>query len=64
LNSPAAIVAITVFAVTGTALTAQYLLTEGLAMQGTHWIMLLVAIAVGYVAGRMFPQAGQAIGLP
>jgi hypothetical protein len=33
-------------------------------MQGQHWIMLLVAVAAGYVAGRMFPALGQKVGLP
>lgn len=33
-------------------------------MEGRHWIMFLVALAVGYLLGRLFPQAGQAVGLP
>jgi hypothetical protein len=33
-------------------------------MQGQHWVMLLVAILAGYIAGRMFPQLGQKVGLP
>jgi hypothetical protein len=60
----AAIVALSVVAVAGTLYSARDLTQEALTMQGQHWIMLLVAIALGYVAGRMFPQAGQMVGLP
>jgi hypothetical protein len=34
------------------------------AMQGQHWVMLLIVLAVGYALGRFFPAAGQAVGLP
>lgn len=37
---------------------------EALAMEGQHWVMLLVILIAGYVAGRLFPQAGQMVGLP
>lgn len=33
-------------------------------MTGQHWIMLIVMLIVGYLLGRMFPQLGQAVGLP
>lgn len=33
-------------------------------MQGQHWVMLLVILAVGYVAGRLWPAPGQMVGLP
>lgn len=32
-------------------------------MQSHHWLMLVVVLVIGYVAGRMFPQVGQAVGL-
>ena len=60
----AAIVTFVAIAAFGTLTTAQTLFTEGLAMNGTHWIMLLVAIAAGYVAGRLFAQPAQMLGLP
>ena len=59
-----AIVALSAIAVFGTPTTAQALLTEGLTMNGSHWIMLLVAVAAGYVAARLFPAPGKMIGLP
>lgn len=59
-----AIVALSAIAVAGTLTTARSLVTEGLEMQGTHWIMLLVAVAAGYVAGRLFAQPAQMLGLP
>jgi hypothetical protein len=60
----AVIVVLAALAVAGTLHTSRALFEEALTMQGQHWIMLLVAVALGYVAGRMFPQAGQAVGLP
>ena len=33
-------------------------------MEGRHYLILLVVLVLGYVLGRMFPQAGQAVGLP
>lgn len=33
-------------------------------MESQHWVMLLVVLIVGYIAGRMFPQVGQMVGLP
>jgi hypothetical protein len=39
-------------------------LKEGFAVEGQHWVMLLVILLVGYVAGRLFPQLGQTVGLP
>lgn len=29
-----------------------------------HVLMLILALVVGYVAARYFPQPGQAVGLP
>lgn len=54
------LVAIVVY---GTLQTARELEKE-FEMQGSHWIMLLVVLAAGYAAGRFFPQAGHAVGLP
>ena len=64
MNNNATIVVVVAFVAFGTLTTAQALFTEGLQMNGSHWIMLLVAIAAGYAAGRMFPKAGQMVGLP
>jgi hypothetical protein len=33
-------------------------------MEGRHWLMIIVVFALGYVAARMWPAPGQAIGLP
>ena len=33
-------------------------------MASHHWLMLLLAVAVGYAAARYFPGPGNAIGLP
>jgi hypothetical protein len=64
LERNAAIVALAVVAVAGTLYSARDLTQEALTMQGQHWIMLLVAVAAGYVAGRLFAQPAQMLGLP
>ena len=64
MENKALLIGLTVVAVAGTATTAMALYQEGLTMQGTHWIMLLVAVAAGYVAGRLFAQPAQMLGLP
>jgi len=33
-------------------------------MQLQHWIGIVVLVALGYAAGRFFPQLGQKVGLP
>jgi hypothetical protein len=33
-------------------------------MEGQHWIMLLVIVAVGYVLGRVWAKPAQLVGLP
>lgn len=33
-------------------------------MTGMHWLAFIIALAVGYLLGRMFPQLGQTVGLP
>lgn len=58
-----AAVALAAIVVYGTLQSAKDL-EEEIEMQGSHWIMLLVVLAAGYVAGRMFPQPAQMIGLP
>jgi hypothetical protein len=60
----ALVLAITVIATAGTLATLQSLATEATAMQGHQWIMLLVAVAAGYVAGRLFVAPAKMIGLP
>jgi hypothetical protein len=55
--------ALITLAIFGTLSTVKNL-KEALTMQGTHWIMLLVAVAAGYVAGRLFAQPAQMLGLP
>ena len=52
-----------VLGVAGSLMTAQQL-AKGLEMETQHWLMLLIFLAAGYVAGRMFPQLGQTVGLP
>jgi hypothetical protein len=37
---------------------------EGLAMEGQHWVMLLIVLVVGYVLGRIWTQPAQLVGLP
>jgi len=39
-------------------------LGKDMAMEMQHWLMLLVILVAGYVAGRLFPQVGQTVGLP
>jgi len=33
-------------------------------MQGQHWLMLVVVLIAGYVAGRMWSAPARMIGLP
>jgi len=33
-------------------------------MQSHHWFTILVALIIGYVLARYFPQVGQKVGLP
>jgi hypothetical protein len=32
-------------------------------MQGTHWVMLILVLIIGYVLGVKFPQWGASVGL-
>lgn len=52
-----------VFGVAGAAFTALQL-GEGLAMEGQHWIMLLVILVAGYVLGRLWTTPATLVGLP
>lgn len=33
-------------------------------METQHWVLIIVVLLVGYIAGRLFPQLGQTFGLP
>jgi hypothetical protein len=55
---------VTVFAAAGIGYTALALKEEAQAMEGQHWVMLFIAVAVGYVLGRMWLQPAQMLGLP
>jgi hypothetical protein len=33
-------------------------------MQLQHWIGVVLILAIGYAAGRLFPALGQKVGLP
>ena len=33
-------------------------------MEGQHWFLLMVVLAVGYVLGRVWATPAQAVGLP
>lgn len=33
-------------------------------MQGTHWMILVVALVVGYALGRVWSTPAQMVGLP
>jgi hypothetical protein len=39
-------------------------LKEGIAVEGQHWIMLLVILIAGYVLGRIWTTPAQMVGLP
>ena len=39
-------------------------LREDIAMEGQHWIMLLVILIAGYVLGRLWTTPAQMVGLP
>lgn len=60
---PAATAALTIVAVAGTLYTLQRLTGE-IMMEGQHWIMLVIILAVGYVIGRMWATPAQLVGLP
>lgn len=47
----------------GTLLTLKTL-KEGLAVEGQHWIMLLVILVAGYVLGRLWATPATMVGLP
>jgi hypothetical protein len=39
-------------------------LREDIAMEGQHWIMLLIILIAGYVLGRIWTTPAQMVGLP
>lgn len=41
-----------------------FALGEVFNMEGRHYLMLAVVFVLGYVAARMWPGPGQAVGLP
>lgn len=55
---------VVVLATAGTLYTLRDLGKEALAMEGQHWVMLLIAIVVGYVLGRIWTQPARLVGLP
>lgn len=61
--NPALIGVAVVLGAAGAAFTLQNL-REGLAMEGQHWIMLLVILIAGYVLGRLWTTPAQMVGLP
>jgi hypothetical protein len=51
-------------ATAGAATTGLSLVKGMQAMEGQHWIMLLVVLVAGYVLGRIWVTPAQMIGLP
>ena len=54
---------VVVIGAAGTLLTLATL-KEGLAVEGQHWIMLLVILIAGYVLGRLWATPATMVGLP
>ncbi len=48
----------------GAGITLIYLSQGVVAMEGQHWVMLLVILIVGYVLGRMWAAPAKLVGLP
>lgn len=48
----------------GVLYTLQTLGAEAMTMEGQHWVMLLIAIVVGYVMGRIWTTPAKLVGLP
>jgi hypothetical protein len=48
----------------GAGVTLVYLSKGVPSMEGQHWIMLLVVLTAGYVAGRIWTTPARIIGLP
>lgn len=55
---------VVVLATAGTLYTLRDLGTEVMTMEGQHWVMLLIAIVVGYVLGRIWLAPAKLVGLP
>jgi hypothetical protein len=52
-----------VLAIAGAAYTLENLRGD-IAMEGQHWIMLLVVLVAGYVLGRLWTTPATMVGLP
>jgi hypothetical protein len=61
--NPVLLGGVVVIGAAGALLTVQTL-KEGLAVEGQHWIMLLVILIAGYVLGRLWTTPAQMVGLP
>lgn len=61
--NPVLLGGVVVIGAAGTLLTLATL-KEGLAVEGQHWIMLLVILIAGYVLGRIWTTPAQMVGLP
>lgn len=64
MEQGAATIAIVALGAAGVGFTLANMGTEIAAMEGQHWIMLFVAVVVGYVLGRLWTQPAQMLGLP
>jgi hypothetical protein len=58
------IIVATALATAGLGFTVLQLEHGVASMQGEHWIMLLVVLAVGYVLGRVWAKPATMVGLP
>jgi hypothetical protein len=48
----------------GVAFTVWQLSEGAFAMEGQHWVLMLVVLAVGYALGRLWARPAQMVGLP
>lgn len=61
---PALTITLGALAAVGTVQAARDLYLESKTMNGTSWLLLLVAVVAGYLAGRLIPQPARMLGLP
>lgn len=64
VSHPALIFAGAVLGAAGLGFTLLELGHGAQAMEGQHWVMLLVILVAGYVLGRIWTTPAQMIGLP
>lgn len=64
MEQGAATLAIVAIGAAGVGYTLSGMGSEVMAMEGQHWVMLLVVLVVGYVLGRLWTQPAQMLGLP